>query len=34
MGYDNHLTNDFVSRLSMIVRVTVVLNGTVVVDTD
>ena len=34
MGYDNHLTCDFVRRLSMIVRVTVVLNGTVVVDTD
>ena len=34
MGYDNHLTYDFVSRLSMIVRVTLVLNGTVVVDTD
>ena len=31
MGYENHLTY---SRLSMIVRVTVVLNGTVVVDTD
>ena len=34
MGYENHLTYDFVSRLSMIMRVTVVLNGTVVVDTD
>ena len=34
MGYNNHLTYDFVGRLSMIVRVTVVLNGTVDVDTD
>ena len=34
MGYENHLTYEVVSRLSMIVWVTVVLNGTVVVDTD